>query len=68
MKKLDISHNRLKALPDTFGDLHLLTYLHVSHNALLELPPSCSLGCINLVREGEEIGEEGDGEGKGRDW
>lgn len=49
LKKLDLSHNGLKALPDTFGNLHHLTYLHVSHNSLLELPPSCSLGCINLV-------------------
>ena len=49
LKKLDLSHNSLKALPDTFGNLHLLTYMHVSHNSLQELPPSCSLGCINLV-------------------
>eukprot|EP00731_Ephydatia_muelleri_P016582 Em0009g1006a len=49
VKKLDLSHNHLRALPDTFNDLRRLNTLHVSHNNLQELPPSCSWGCINLV-------------------
>ena len=50
VKKLDLSHNHLRALPDTFNDLRRLNTLHVSHNNLQELPPSCSWGCINLVK------------------
>ena len=49
MKRLDLSHNRLHSLPDTFTDLRRLNVLMLSHNSLKELPPSCSWGCINLV-------------------
>lgn len=50
LKRLDVSHNRLHCLPDTFSDLRRLNVLMLSHNSLQELPPSCSWGCINLVR------------------
>ena len=49
LKRLDLSHNRLHSLPDTFTDLRRLNVLMLSHNSLKELPPSCSWGCINLV-------------------
>lgn len=51
LKKLDLSHNRLRALPDTFDDLKRLSVLNLSHNYLKELPQSCSWGCLNLVRD-----------------
>lgn len=50
LKKLDFSHNHLRALPDTFTDLRRLSVMNVSHNSLRELPQSCSWGCINLVQ------------------
>jgi leucine-rich repeat kinase 1 len=50
LKRLDLSHNRLHSLPDTFTDLRRLNVLMLSHNSLKELPPSCSWGCINLVQ------------------
>ncbi len=49
LKKLDVSHNRIRALPDCFSDLRRLGTLCASHNYLKELPQSCSWGCINLV-------------------
>ncbi len=49
LKKLDVSHNRIRALPDCFSDLKRLGTLNASHNYLKELPQSCSWGCINLV-------------------
>ncbi len=53
LKKLDVSHNRIRALPDCFSDLKRLGTLSASHNYLKELPQSCSWGCINLVSRGE---------------
>jgi len=50
LKKLDLSHNRLRSLPDTFDDLKRLSVLNLSHNYLKELPQSCSWGCLNLVQ------------------
>lgn len=55
LKKLDFSHNRLRALPDTFNDLRSLNVMNLSHNYLKELPQSCSWGCINLVRRGGHV-------------
>ena len=49
LKKLDVSHNRLRALPDCFSDLKRLGTLSASHNYLKELPQSCGWDCINLV-------------------
>lgn len=49
LKKLDLSRNRLRALPDTFDDLKRLSVINVSHNYLKELPQSCCWGCLNLV-------------------
>ena len=49
LRKLDFSHNHLRALPDTFNDLRRLNVMSLSHNSLQELPQSCSWGCINLV-------------------
>ena len=49
LKRLDLSHNRLRALPDMFKKLKRLNTLIVSYNYLNELPSSCSLGCVNLV-------------------
>lgn len=51
LKKLDLSHNRLRALPDTFDEVKRLSVMNLSHNYLKELPQSCSWGCINLVSE-----------------
>ena len=56
LKKLDVSHNRLRALPDTFDELRMLNVMNLSHNYLNELPQSCSWGCINLVRGREPQG------------
>ena len=49
LKKMDVSHNRLRGLPECFSDLKRLSTLNASHNYLKELPQSCSHGCINLV-------------------
>ena len=49
LKKLDLSHNRLRALPDTFHDLRRMVALNVAYNYLKEIPQSCSWGCVNLV-------------------
>ena len=51
LKKLDLSHNRLRALPDTFQDLRRMVALNVSYNHLKEIPQSCSWGCVNLVSQ-----------------
>ena len=51
LKKLDLSHNRLRALPDSFHDLRRMVTLNISYNNLKELPQSCSWGCVNLVSE-----------------
>ena len=37
-----MSHNKLKKLPDSLGDLAMLQTLDVSHNGLKELPESLS--------------------------
>ncbi len=55
LKKLDVSHNRIRALPDCFSDLKRLGTLSASHNYLKELPQSCSWGCINLVSRGKGV-------------
>ena len=49
LKKIDLSHNRLRTLPDTFKSLRRLNTFTVSYNHLHALPPSMGLGCINLV-------------------
>ena len=49
LKKLDVSHNYLQALPDTFFDLSRMVALNVSYNHLQEIPLSCCWGCVNLV-------------------
>lgn len=49
LKKIDLSHNRLRGLPDTFDELRRLSVIHLSHNYLKELPQSCCWGCVNLV-------------------
>ena len=51
LKKLDLSHNRLRALPDTFQDLRRMVALNVAYNHLKEIPQSCSWGCVNLVSQ-----------------
>ena len=49
LKKMDLSHNRLRTLPDTFKNLRRLNTFTVSYNHLHSLPSSMGLGCINLV-------------------
>eukprot|EP00731_Ephydatia_muelleri_P005646 Em0002g1822a len=49
LKKLNLSHNHLKALPDNFRDLANLSVLTVSHNNLDSLPLSCCWGSVRLV-------------------
>ena len=49
LKKIDLSHNRLRTLPDTFKTLRRLNTFTASYNHLHSLPPSMGLGCINLV-------------------
>jgi len=39
---LHLSHNKLKKLPDSIGDLKMLQTLDVSHNSLKELPETLS--------------------------
>ena len=42
---LHLSHNKLKKLPDSIGDLKMLQTLDVSHNSLKELPETLSKVC-----------------------
>ena len=56
LKKLNISHNHLRALPDNFRDLANLTVLTVSYNNLDSLPLSCCWGSVRLVSKGWRTG------------
>ena len=49
LKRLDLSHNRLRSLPDRFDGLRRLNTLNVSYNYLNDLPQTCSWGSISLV-------------------
>ena len=37
---LNIEHNKIEKLPDSFGKLEDLEELDISHNKLTELPPA----------------------------
>lgn len=49
LKRLDLSHNRIRSLPEHFDNLRRLNTLNLAYNYLQELPVSLSWGCINLV-------------------
>ena len=49
VKRFDLSHNRIRTLPERFDNLRRLNTLNVAYNYLQELPVSLSWGCINLV-------------------
>ncbi|XP_078610022.1 uncharacterized protein LOC144881137 [Branchiostoma floridae x Branchiostoma japonicum] len=46
---LDVSYNRLSALPPTVGDLHNLQYLYAHDNVLHTLP--VEIACLSHLRE-----------------
>ncbi|KAL7410899.1 hypothetical protein BDY24DRAFT_397980 [Mrakia frigida] len=43
LKVIDFRHNKLTAVPSSFFNLTLLTYLNLSHNALTSFPPPLTL-------------------------
>ena len=65
LRVLDVSDNKLTALPATIGDLNLLVELNVSENVLTSLPPElvsvrervcvCVLGRARALRSDGEL-------------
>jgi Leucine-rich repeat (LRR) protein len=48
---LNLSFNKLKSLPDTFGGMKSLVKLNLAGNALVELPPSIGhMPSLQVVR------------------